>query len=293
MTWLVTGATGLLGANAGLLLDRAIGVTRTGRVGPGYGSGIAADLSQPAGLAREIRRLRPEVVLHAGALASHEACQADPLGAHRVNVLATGVLAEAAAEAGSHFIYVSTDAVFDGQRGWYAEDDQPNPFSVYGETKLEGELQALAANPQALVARVNFFGWSPSGTRSILEFFVNELSAGRHVRGFTDITVTSIYVSSLLEALTELATRRETGILHVASVDALTKAEFGARVAAAFNLDADLIDRVKALPDDSRRNLSLRTDKAAQLIGPLPSQVEGVTTAHASDSVRHRLQAGF
>ena len=142
-----------------------------------------------------------------------------------MNAVATGVLAEASAQAGARFVYVSTDAVFDGSRGNYGEEDTPHPFSVYGETKLEGEEQARTHHQAPLIVRVNFFGWSPSGQRSILEFFVNELAAGRRVQGYTDFIVTSLYVTHLLDAIAGLITAEASGTFHLGSSDALSKAD--------------------------------------------------------------------
>jgi dTDP-4-dehydrorhamnose reductase len=233
------------------------------------------------------------VILHAAALASHEQCQSDPQLAERVNADATRQLARAAADVGAQFVCISTDAVFDGSRGDYTESDAPRPFSVYGRTKLLGEEYALQET-DALVLRTNFFGWSPSGSRSILEFFVNELSAGRPVNGYTDFIVTSTYASFLLEAIWQLAARRTTGIVHVGSADRLSKYEFGRTVAEVFGLDAGLIAPVSATSarhSTSRaRDLSLRTDRLRALLGAeLPTQQIGILQAQDDSSTLRRI----
>ena len=300
-TWLVTGARGFLGTNLGLhLADRAhgIGVVRTTPPVPdasvaSYDEWLAADIADPESISAAIRARRPDVVVHAAALASHEGCEADPALARRVNAEATGVLAAAARDAGSRFILISTDAVFDGTRGHYGEDDEPAPFSVYGATKREGELLALAAHPEALIVRTNFFGWSPSGRRSILEFFVTELSAGHGVRGFTDFTVTSAYAPALCRYLEELADLPASGVLHLTSPDPMTKYAFGVAVAERFGLDADLITPTAADVQPPRnRDLSLDVSRAEALLGhPLLTQAEGIARAHADTALRVRVRA--
>ncbi len=288
-TWLVTGAQGFLGTNLGrhlagranrIGLGRADGATSA----PAYDSWITADLADPnstATAAAQIERIRPDVVVHAAAMATHEGCEADPERARQVNALAAGELSRAARNVGARFILISTDAVFDGARGHYSEEDEPAPFSVYGRTKLEGEQQAQAANPDALVIRTNFFGWSPSGTRSILEFFVNALTTGTRVKGFTDFTVTSAYVGALCQAIEDLAAGSTTGLLHVTSPDALSKYEFGVAVAKAFGLDAGLITPTTADVDPPRnRNLSLDVTCAQSILTTLlPTQPEGIRLA--------------
>jgi dTDP-4-dehydrorhamnose reductase len=244
---------------------------------------LGVDLVVPEALEAAVAETRPDVIVHAAALSSHEACESDPALAQIMNVDVTERMARAAEACGARFILISTDAVFDGLRGDYSESDETNPFSVYGRTKLEGEKRAAEAT-QALILRTNFFGWSPTGKRSILEFFVNELSAGNSVRGFTDFTVTSMYVQHLAQVIWQLGNLSDSGVLHVASRDALTKCEFGMAVAHRFDLPEHLISPEasdpSAIPPRSR-NISLNTDKLASILGgQVPSQAEGINLAH-------------
>lgn len=281
--WLVTGASGFLGANLGFFLDgrgQRIAATRSGEAPPGFDRAIAADLEHPEGLVQDIIEHRPTVIIHAAAMASHEQCEADAQLAHRINVNATERIAAAAATIGAKLVVISTDAVFDGKRGHYTEDDIPSPTSVYGQTKLQGEAAVLTAT-DALVIRTNFFGWSPSGRRSILEFFVNELSAGHQVRGFTDFTTTSAYAQVLASTIVALTERAATGVFHVTSPDALTKYEFGVATAQAFDLDPGLITPTTADIHPPRNgDISLDVSKVqAELGSRLPTQREGLEQA--------------
>ena len=285
--WLVTGANGFLGWNAPPALGSdidLIGATRSGAIPMGYSGAVALDLLDVSAAEESIRAAQPQVILHAAALANHEDCESDPARANRVNVQATGELAAIAASVGAKFVYISTDAVFDGATGNYAEVDPTSPFSVYGETKLKGE-EAASQETSALIARTNFFGWSPSGKRSILEFFVNSLESGRSVSGYTDFVVTSIYARTLLSTIKGLLNRDASGTFHVTSADALSKYEFGCQVAREFGLDESLIGAVSAAAgshDTSRvRNISLNTKKVTEFLGVTPeSQSAGIRRAH-------------
>lgn len=295
MTWLVTGATGLLGANVGLDVPGSIGASRTGRVGQGFAGGVALDLADLHGVREVVTTVRPTVVMHAGAMATHESCSAEPEMAMRVNAIATGELAKAAAEVGASFVYLSTDAVFDGTRGHYSEEDEPSPFSVYGESKLAGERLAWKGHPNPLILRVNFFGWSPSGSRSILEFFVNSLEQGRTVPGYTDFIVTTLYVRHLIALVQELIGIGSSGLLHLASTDARSKADFGAEVARAFAMDPSLIHHRGAAESGAsvsrRRDLSLDTTKAQMVLRrSLPTQRDGIEAAYADRERRAELR---
>jgi dTDP-4-dehydrorhamnose reductase len=92
-------------------------------------------------------------------------------------------LAEACASRNIAFVHISTDAVFDGEKeGYYTEADDPRPLNVYAQTKLEGEKAVLKTNPRAIVVRVNFYGWSLSGKRSLAEFFFYNLIEKNNIR---------------------------------------------------------------------------------------------------------------
>ena len=295
-TWLVTGASGFLGANIGAFLGgqaERIAVTRDGAAPSLFDSAMSGDLADPGALAHQIRDLKPDVIVHSAALASHAHCEQDPHQAHLINAHATGLLASAAHDVGARFVYISTDAVFDGEQGNYTEDDTPSPKSVYGRTKLEGEAQAQQAT-DTLIIRTNFFGWSPSGRRSIMEFFVNELAAGHPVRGFTDFTTTSAYAQVLAETIRDLIDREATGTFHVTSPDALTKYDFGVAVAEVFGLDPGLISPATAGTYPPRNgDISLDVSKVQAILGStLPTQREGIQRAHGSAStLRQRLTA--
>jgi dTDP-4-dehydrorhamnose reductase len=293
-TWLVTGATGFLGANFTATTNHLTALTRSGNIPAGYDSHVNANLENEQELRRAVRSVKPDYIFHAAAISSHEEAESDPRRAFQINEDATRILAQEAHEVGAKLIYISTDAVFDGATGNYRETDQPNPFSVYGESKMAGEVAAMSAT-NALVIRTNFFGWSPNRTRSILEFFVNNLEANISIPGFTDFTVTSLYVRQCAEVIRQLAIRTteqgESSTWHVASTDALTKYEFGVEVARTFGLNPELIVAQESpgegtLQVSRSRNISLNTTKTQRFLNDaglpqLKTQREGINQAKA------------
>lgn len=242
-----------------------------------------------ASLASAIRETLPDVVVHAAALAYHDRCETDPDTAFAINTRATEVLHQAAAEIDASFVFISTDAVFDGTQGNYSESDQPNPTSVYGETKVHAE-ELVLQDPNAAIVRTNFFGWSPTGARSILEFFVTSLRAGRQVRGFTDFTVSSGYAQEICEVVWSLARGDEgpaaSGLWHVTSADAISKFDFGVAAAEVFGLDSTLITPTAADIHPPRNgDISLDTSKITTWLGrPLLTQRAGITRALSEES---------
>lgn len=284
MRWLITGASGFLGANAVRVLAPShdvIGLVRDVNAAPWCDQKVTADLLAINALQRAVHEVEPDVVLHCAGMANHRDCELDEDLAFRVNAVASGILASAAAEANARFVQISTDAVFSGERGWYGEDEAVCPNSAYGRSKAAGEEAVLAAHPFAVVARTNFFGWSPNGHSSILEFFVRELEAGKRVPGYGDYTVTSLFVEDVVASIETIVESGDTGVFHVVARDALPKSDFGRAVAVEFGLDATLIDETST--PGGRKDLSLRSDRLAALRGaPMPSQAEGIARARVS-----------
>ncbi len=277
--FLVTGASGLLGINFAL---RVAGDNRHSVVGAVHADRLAGmsletipcDLSRPGQTAALLEQARPDVVLHTAANANVDACERDPQGAQWMNAGLPGELAAETARRGIYLMHISTDAVFDGQRGDYLETDAPNPINVYARTKLAGEQAVSAAYPDALIARVNFFGWSRSGKRSLAEWFYNNLSAGMPMRGFTDVFFCPLLVTDLADVLLCAAERHLSGVFHAVGPQAMSKYDFGCRIAQAFGMDSGLIAPVSVqdggLQAARSPKLTLNIDKLAAALGGLP-----------------------
>ncbi|MGY1845030.1 SDR family oxidoreductase [Modestobacter sp. SYSU DS0875] len=281
---LITGATGLLGqVLCSDLADQhqVTALTRTRQLHDPRITSVRADIRDEAALAAIWRTARPDLVVHTAALASVDECERDPDRAWAENAVAPGLVAGLCADHGSRLVHVSTDAVFDGVRGHYTEDDRPGPRNVYARSKLAGEGACLERLPGALVARVNFYGWSASGTRSLAEFFHGALSAGRTVRGFTDSEFTPLYSRDLGDLLVAAAAAGVSGVRHVGAREPVTKYEFGRQVARVFGFDPDLVLASRSDDDPARTvrspRLSLDSGRlAAELGRAVPSVEEGL-----------------
>ncbi|HCY16732.1 MAG: dTDP-4-dehydrorhamnose reductase [Curvibacter sp. GWA2_64_110] len=119
--------------------------------------GLCGDLSDLPGLAQTVRRVQPQVIVNAAAHTAVDKAESEPEMARTLNALAPGVLAREAQQLGAWLVHYSTDYVFDGSgsRPW-RETDRPNPLSVYGQTKLEGEQQILASACRHLIFRTSW-----------------------------------------------------------------------------------------------------------------------------------------
>ena len=282
MKILVTGASGLLGLNLSLRMTGThtiVGVDRSKLAGTPFDL-VQADLLEAGACSRLLDEVHPDAVIHTAANANVDACESDPVGARLLNAEFPGHLAELCAKRDVRLIHISTDAVFDGTKdGIYTEDDVPNPLGVYAQTKLDGEHNVLSANPDAIVARVNFFGWSLSGRRSLAEFFYNNLSMGQQVNGFTDVWFCTMFVGDLADTLVRMLEKGLSGLYHVVGSEALTKYEFGLKIARQFGYDQGLIRPISVeesgLPAKRSHNLRLSIHKLSTDLG---LDIPGVST---------------
>lgn len=289
MRVLITGASGLLGLNLALEMSRTnevIGVDRSKLASAPF-QVIQTDLLDTEALARLIDGTRPQAIIHCAAIADVDLCEGHPDLAHRTNSELPGRIAQLCARYKIRLIHISTDAVFGGQKhGAYVETDVPDPQGIYAITKLEGERTVLQAYPDASIVRVNFYGWSLSGKRSLAEFFVDRLSKGTTINGFTDVTFCPLFVGHLSAVLVQMLPRELPGVYHAVGPQAMTKYQFGVEIARKFGLQERLISpqsvNKSTLTARRSHNLWLSINKlstALQLV--LPDFSTGLDAFHA------------
>ena len=274
MKLLVTGASGLLGINLALEAMReheVIGVDR-GKLRSAPFQILRADLLNPNAIDFMIDSAQPDWIVNCAAMANLDVCEQYPDEARIVNTEVPGALARMCVEKGIRFVHISTDAVFDGVKtDFYTEKDQPNPLGVYSQTKLDGERVVEATNPQAAIARVNFFGWSLSGRHSLGEFFFNNLSEGKSVNGFTDVVFCPIFVRYTARLLLDILEKELCGLYHVVGAEAMSKYQFGVEIARRFGLQERLISprsvEESGLTARRSHNLRLSTHKLSTDLG--------------------------
>jgi len=287
MRILVTGASGLLGLNLALEIStyldegsgehQVFGLVNSNLLRTNDFSVLVGDLLIPGTAERIIEETEPDWVINCAALAIVDACETDPVRAQNLNTELPAKLAAYVARGGARLLHVSTDAVFDGVRGNYAEEDQPNPLSIYGKTKLAGERLAADTNPETLIARVNFYGWSLSTKRSLSEFFFYNLVSGKRINGFTDVYFCPLLVNDLAHLFMEMIGKRMNGLYHVVSRECISKYEFGVALAKKFNLDEGLISPISVsdagLKAARSPRLTLSTTKLSNALGKSPPDI--------------------
>lgn len=252
---LVTGANGLVGQHlVQMLLENGFPVIATGK-GPArfdidrsalqY---INADICDPFALQTIIEQEKPEIIIHSAAMSQVDDCELRQNEAHSVNVEATARLLLDAEEHSRFFIFLSTDFVFDGQKGNYLEDDDVNPVNWYGHTKLEAEaIVQTATIPWAIVRTCLVYGNAPAnGRNTILSMIRNNLQQGQHFKLVDDQWRTPTYVKDLVKGILLIIDQRATGIWHISGEEGFTPYQLGVSIARKGGWNPELIERVTA-----------------------------------------------
>jgi dTDP-4-dehydrorhamnose reductase len=236
-TLLVLGGTGFLGAHvvaAARLRWRVVAASRSPERLPAAARHpraelVAWDARVPGGLVGLLDACRPDVVIDAAALSRGSDCERDPGLARELNEELPGLASELCRARGVRFLHVSTDLVFGGappRAARYREDDPPSPLSAYGASKAAGEARVLAADPAALVVRLPLL-WGDSFGRGLgaSDALAAALTRGETPRLFVDEHRTPLDAENAARALLELAQGTQTGLLHVAGPERVSRYE--------------------------------------------------------------------
>ena len=291
MRALVIGASGQVGAAlAARLAERGHTVVGTHHRVPQPGTRLL-DVTDAAETERFVAAVEPDWVLCPAGLTHVDYCEDHREEAFAVNRDAPAGAAGAAAKHGAGFVYFSTEYVFDGTAGPYAEDDPTEPLSVYGLSKLEGERRVEEENPRAAIVRTTVaYGPEPQGKNFVYQM-LRRARAGEPIRVPNDQVSSPTYNVDLAAATVELIERDFRGVMHVAGPAILDRDAFALEVCAVFGLDPGLLRPVATAALGQRARRPLRAGLAiarARLVlrTPLRGPREALT------DMRRMLEAG-
>ena len=281
---LVTGAAGLLGQHISVRLAAEFSVTGVD-IAPNpfedkqVVSYINADLSTPGRIKEIAAELKPDLIFNCAAYTDVDGCEKNRDLAKRLNV---GLVEDLLSIPTGKIIQYSTDYVFDGHNGPYAEDDPTSPVGYYGLTKLISEERLLASGVNALVIRSNvLFGTAVAVRPNFVTWLIDSLRAGKRLNIVTDQFNNPVHAGHLADASIEAAIMDLRGIWHIAGKDYLSRYDIAMIVARFFGLDQSLIRPITTaqLGQTALRPLrgGLKVDKAAaKLQKPIPGFEDGL-----------------
>lgn len=222
----------------------------------------ALDITDEATIDSVFDREQPDMLFNCAAWTDVDGCERDPRHAQLTNTRGPTLLAAACRRHDVLLVTISTDYVFDGKkRGFYTQRDQPNPISVYGATKLDGERAAQTEWARTIIVRCGYlFG---IGGTNFLATCLDRLRRGQSLRIINDMFGTPTYATHLAARLCDLAEKDLPGIYHVVnSGDGASFAQFAYAAAEKAHLDANLFTEVSinslGLPASRPANSRLR-----------------------------------
>lgn len=208
----------------------------------------------------DIDAFNPSVIVHCGALTWVDYCEEHPDESYEKTVQSTVFAVQLAKRFNAKFVYLSTDYVFDGERGFYTEDDLTNPLGVYAKHKLEAENHIRNNYPDRLICRItNVYGDEIRGKN-----FIARLSMNMQNQESMELTLpidqyaTPVNATDVAKAIFELIDKKKTGTYHLASTDYLNRVQLAERVAKYFGHEQVLIKPVttKLLNQPAKRPLN-------------------------------------
>ncbi len=275
----ITGANGLLGQklvqqlvehNEYIVYASSKGESRLPGTNFNY---VSLEITDPEQVAATIEEINPDIIIHGAAMTNVDQCEQNQEACFDVNVNATRYLVEAAEAVQAHFIFVSTDFIFSGEKGPLDEEEVPAPVNYYGETKLLGEQIVMKSKTKWAIPRtVLVFGIAHDMSRTNIILWVkSSLEAGKQIQVVDDQFRTPTLAEDLAAGCILIANQGATGIFNISGSDFLTPFEMAHMTADYFQLNKDLIKLADSSTFSQPAKRPLRTgfiiEKARKQLG--------------------------
>lgn len=213
------------------------------------------DVSDQKAVESFLQTIHPNVIIDCGGMTRPDICESDKKRAYQVNVQGVRNIMHFTS---SKIIYFSTDYVFDGQKGFYSEEDKPNPINHYGWTKHEAEKIILAAGTDNVVIRVSgIYGHNPNNNE-----FLSSLEKTSTITRACDCYSSNILMDDIINNIDFF--KSTYGLFHLTDNEALSRSEFAVKAINILNLSTVVVEKpAKELYTIAKRpnNSSLITKK--------------------------------
>ncbi|MEN8186648.1 MAG: SDR family oxidoreductase [Bacteroidota bacterium] len=251
-TILITGSNGLLGQNLIKLLTakntyNIYGVSRgenriKNKAGYTYNN---IDITDNEKLGAFIHKIQPDVIIHTAAMTNVDQCELNKEECDLINVDVVKNLVEFCQELNIHLIHISTDFIFDGEKGYYKEEDKPNPINYYGLSKLRSEQILTNSKVKHTILRtILVFGLTDELKSNIVLWVKNNVENKKQINVVTDQLRMPTLVDDLAKACIYAFENGVEGVFNVSSNTLMSIYEVALAVADAFNLDKTYINPI-------------------------------------------------
>ena len=281
MKLLVTGASGLLGTR---ICQQATKqnydvYSAHSQHLPQFGTPIKLNITDGAALRQVFDKTKPDVIVHSAALSDVDKCEEEKDLAWKTNTESTSNIAQLCHKHNCFLVYVSTDYVFNGEKGNYKETDPTAPINNYGLTKLKGEEEIKQSRAEYCIARPSvIYGSIPAaGKINFALWLIEKLAKKEETKTVTDQWNSPTLNTNLAEMILEIVEKRTTGTFHLAGATRLSRYEFAQKIAETFDLDENLLRPTSSekMPWIAKRprDTSLNVEKAKHTLNNKPLQM--------------------
>lgn len=241
------------------------------------------------------RDISCDMVIHAASIGNVDYCESHKDEAWQTNVEGSRNIMEAAKRYGSFVLFMSSNAVFDGEHPPYKETDKPNPIDYYGKTKLQTETDlAVSGVVHATFRLMTMYGWNhPLERQNPVTWALERLIKGKHINIVNDVYNNHLFVEDAARAVWAAALKKKSGIFHIAGNEVVSRYQLIDAAAEAFGLDKGLVVPVPSsfFPSIAPRpkNTSYDITKMKKELGVVPLGVtEGLKSMKANPPREYR-----
>lgn len=281
---LVVGANGLLGQNLIKLLSKTdeevlAASIENNFIGSEKVSYSKLDIANRNEVKKILFSFHPTFVINAAAYTNVDGCETNKDLCWKVNVIGVKHLADLSRAIDAKLIHISTDFVFDGEKGPYNEMDKLNPISYYGRSKMAGENEIFIAGIPYIIIRTNvLYGNYIRTSFEFVNWVVESLREGKPIRIVNDQYNNPTYIVDLAKGIYQAIQANVEGIFNIGGIELLNRFDFTHKIADVFNLDKNLIIPIKTIELNQKAKRPLKSgliiSKAQSEFGYLPGTIE-------------------
>jgi len=274
----ITGSSGLLGNKLTEIAKRNYEVVPLYNTRKLHPNSLKLDITNQKLVLSLFSKFKPNTIIHTASETNVDKCETHKEHAWKVNTEGTKNIALACKKTNTKLIYISSDYVFDGEKGLYTEKDKPNPINYYGVTKFEGENQVVQHCKNYSILRTSvLYGWHP-WKQNFATWIINQLKQNKEITVVEDHYNTPTLADNLAKITIEVVQKDLQGLYHASGSERISRYQFAKQIAKAFNLDFNLIKPIKMnqltawiakRPKDS----SLNTDKIQKQLKTKPLNI--------------------
>ncbi|MBT8379228.1 MAG: SDR family oxidoreductase [Ignavibacteria bacterium] len=207
---------------------------------------VSCDIANREQMKKIIYDFCPDFIINAAAFTNVDLSETSREDAWKTNVKAVEYLTEAARVIDAHLIHVSSDYIFDGKEGPYDENATPNPIGYYGRTKLASENVLKIGGVIHTIVRTNvLYGFVENSRPDFVRWLITELKNGKTVKIVDDQINNPTFIEDLVQGINKIIEFKKQGVYNIGGKEFLSRFDFANKIAEFFNLDTNLIKKIK------------------------------------------------